>query len=132
MDNYMTLYCIRQKSTGFYLPARESSYNNYSVVKPSGISMPRLFRKVGHARLCLDNWLMGIATKKHWVEYGQNMEDMVYTPVANRTKDDFVIVPVYVTISRLSVDDIADLDNADADTKARIKQLGLTSVKGGK
>lgn len=45
---------------------------------------------------------------------------------------DFDIVPVYVTISALSVEEMADLDLADATVKERIKQLGLTCVKGGK
>jgi hypothetical protein len=90
--------------------------------------MPRLFHRVGYARICLDNWLKGTCKKY----YDEDTTEWQYTPVPNRTKDDFAIVPVYVTISRLSVDDIADLDNADADTKVRIKQLGLTYVKGGK
>ena len=47
-------------------------------------------------------------------------------------KREFDIVPVYMTISALNVDDIADLDMADADIKQRIKQLGLTCVRGGK
>jgi hypothetical protein len=128
MDNYMTLYCIRQKSTGFYLPIRESGYNNYSMVKPSGCLTPRLFRKVGYARICLDHWLKGICSKYT----KEDMAEWQYVPVANRTKDDFDIVPVYVTISKLSVDDIADLDKHDADVKQRIKQLGLTCVRGGK
>jgi hypothetical protein len=90
--------------------------------------MPRLFRRVGYARICLDNWLKGICSK----HYNEDMVDCQYTQVANRSRDDFDIVPVYVTISKLSVDDIADLDNADADVKQRIKQLRLTCVKGGK
>jgi hypothetical protein len=108
--------------------------NNYSLEKPTPLTkaMPRFFTQVKYAKCCLAIWLMGISKRKYWMEYGQNMEDVVYTLQVDRMPHDFEVVPVYVTISALSVDDIDDLDIADADLKQRIKQLGLTCVKGGK
>jgi hypothetical protein len=135
MDSQLTLYCIRQKSTGYYLPAREAGLNNYSSVKPMHITkaMPRFFTQVKYALVCLDHWLQGVTTRVlHYnSEYGPE-EDWKTEPRGDRLLDDFDIVPVYVTISKLSVSDIADLDQADATVKERIKQLGLTCVKGGK
>lgn len=98
MDNYMTLYCIRRKST------------DTCVLRPPSRTMPLFFARVQHAKSALTALLKRM---------GGNLTD-------------YTIHPVYVTISRLSVDDIADMDKADADIKQRIKDLGLVHHRGGK
>lgn len=129
----MTLYCIRQKSTGFYLPAPMSGHRSYNGVKPTPLSqsMPRFFSQVKYARITLCCWLRGVVTKRYTPSFFTK-EVTVYAPQEDRVASDFDIVPVYVTISTLSVDDIADIDKADADVKQRIKDLGLVHHRGGK
>jgi len=98
MDSYMTLYCIRQKST------------DICVLRSNNRTMPLFFARVQHAK-------------------------GVLTTMVNRMgadPNDYTIHPVYVTISRLSVDEMAELDKADSDVKQQIKDLGLVHHKGGK
>lgn len=63
----MKYYAIRQKSTGFYLPAdryRRRVGGGYTHDEPQPISLcaPRLFRQSGSARRALTWWLKGITS----------------------------------------------------------------------
>ena len=110
MDNYLTVYVIREKGTDMYLPMSVAHRNNYKAVKTSSNQMPRFFARVRQAKRALASW--------------------AYYNLREQT--DFDIVPVYVTISRLNVEDIAELDEADKNIKQRIRDLGLVHLKGGK
>lgn len=108
MNNSLTLYCIRQKGTGCYFPNKSYGQLTYGEAKPSAVAMPRFFSCVKHASLALDHWLL------------KNIDE---------DSDNFDIVPVYMTISKLNVEEIADLDEIDRTVKERIRKLGLHSVE---
>jgi hypothetical protein len=84
----MTVWAIRQKSTGGYLPQGGTWHTKD---EPTARGVPRLFRERRFAVLALQWWLAGIAYTRHYRDdWGGG--DLVVEHQWNRQADDMEIV----------------------------------------
>lgn len=92
----MKVFAIRQKSTGFFMPA-SSKKRGYSRDEPTADCVPRLFLKEVAAKAALRMWLQGewsYELVEHEAgDYGQELE---VRPVEGRNADDMEIVELLV------------------------------------
>lgn len=88
-----TLYAIRQKSTGFYLPYTEKAHS-YSEPKPT--KHPRLFPSYKSAAAALTQWLRG----HHRCDWNSD-EGLIFAgvdPVAGRVREDMEVVEMELSL----------------------------------
>lgn len=93
-------YAIRQKSTGFYLPAprgrggRGGTHAEPCAADTPGYE-PRLFHTMHAARVALTHWLAGrVIVSAEWT--GDYDESWHVEPVPGRAQDDMEVVAVTV------------------------------------
>lgn len=96
-------YAIRQKSTGFYLPApRGRGGRGGTHVEPCAADTPgyepRLFHTMHAARVALTYWLAGRVTVSSYTDgwSGEYDESWYVEPVPGRVRDDMEVVAVTV------------------------------------
>lgn len=99
-----TIYAIRQKSTKWFLPQIQHG-NNYTKSVPKENCLPRIFRTAGDAKKSLRYYVQGVLEKKHWVEYGQSMEDIITQPGTARDINDYEIVEGTLFLSNFNTDE---------------------------
>jgi hypothetical protein len=89
----MKVYCIRQKSTGLFIPRLETGKRRGgSHLEPSNKREPRIFHNKLAARAFLGNWLRGIFQVDYYTESGVEESDVSVIPQPHRKKDDMEIV----------------------------------------
>lgn len=89
------LYAIRNKETGFFLPASTPSKKHTTTEPaPAHKSVPRLFKEKRHAEMALKWWVKGIWKGKTITDYGENDFGLVLVPQRNRKKYKMEIVIV--------------------------------------
>lgn len=64
-----TVYAIRQKSTGYFLPMRFGTGRGYSFDVPTLDCIPRIFKSKRSAQVALNCWLQG-EWKNEWHSKG--------------------------------------------------------------
>lgn len=91
----MKIYCIRQKSTGLFIPRLEpGKRRGGSHLEPSNDREPRIFHNAHAARAFLGNWLQGIHKVRYIPdsEFGPEEMGTEVVPQPHRNKDDIEIV----------------------------------------
>lgn len=87
----MKVYCIRQKSTGLFIPRlKNGQRRGGSHLEPSNEREPRVFHNAIAARAFLSSWLKGIF--ENTALYDDDGPDVKCTPQPHRKKDDMEIV----------------------------------------
>jgi hypothetical protein len=94
----VTVFAIRHKPSGGYLPEKKGSgmRRGFTHSEPSIAEPPRLFRKIGDARMALRSWLEGRwEPATHYDEKGYPYgTKLVITQVLDRKAEDMEIVEV--------------------------------------
>lgn len=98
---------IRQKSTGFFLPARSSYGFTHDEPVPPDESPPRLFRERRAASNALTAWLCGKWTTRPTPTDGASIID--FTPQYERDHKDMELVTIYLTVEPLEVTALRDI-----------------------
>jgi len=98
----ITVYAIRQKSTGHFLPqaryARRGGFTHDEPV-PATERPPRLFSLARHAKCALTNWLPGSTEVITTYSYdGEPDFDFKTTPKPDRKIEDMEVVPAKLVI----------------------------------
>lgn len=102
----LTLFAIRHKATGEFLPELSGQGRGYTFTSPLPVSSetPRLFRSARAAKLALRAWLHG-PYERVWEtdEWGGGQVVVGTapraTPPADRNPDEMEIIPVTLTWS---------------------------------
>ncbi len=76
----LTVFAIKQRSTGFYLPTAQSGQKGGTWAEPTEGAPPKLFKRAHHAHGFLTVWLRG----------GQLSSRLV--PQSHRDRDDMEVV----------------------------------------
>jgi hypothetical protein len=90
----MKVYCIRQKSTGLFIPRfKTGQRRGGSHLEPSNEREPRVFHNALAARAFLSSWLQGIHKHDTYIDMDGVQDDGVsIVPQPHRKKDDMEIV----------------------------------------
>lgn len=96
-------WALRQKSTGFYIPAPTRGTGvraGISEFEPTDGPTPALYGTQRAAALALGTWLKGIHRSEPVTDERGNYEgyEMGVTPVASRRADDMEVVPVQLMV----------------------------------
>lgn len=99
--NSIKVYAIRQRSTGFFMPAtapQRHRQRGYTRDEPTEGCVPRLFLRKQYAELALRAWLKG-----EWREtyaagdwHGMEPAGMEIVPVEGRKAEDMEIVELMI------------------------------------
>lgn len=102
LGDLLQTYCIRQKSTGYFMPmVWGSGQPRYSRTKPQPNVYPRLFRDRKSAQQALNQWLKGEWSLEVDYDYDYGTVSDVYLsvkPVKDRDPSDFEIVKTTLLI----------------------------------
>lgn len=100
-----TRWALRQKSTGFYIPAPTRGTGvraGISEFEPTGDGKPALYGSQASAKLALGQWLRGVQRQDYRIVGAGPDEDVRFqmrvTPVASRRADDMEVVPVKLMV----------------------------------
>lgn len=95
----MKVYCVRQKSTGLFIPRLATGKRRGgSHLEPSNAREPRVFHNAQAARAFLSQWLQGIHKHDTYVDMDGVQDDGVsIIPQPHRKKDDMEIVEFICT-----------------------------------
>lgn len=88
-----TLYAIRQKSTGYFMPHSERAH---SYNKPGPTTQPRLFPGKKSADAALTQWLRGHHMSDWDPDDGRILVGV--EPVADRVREDMEVVEMELTL----------------------------------
>src|SRR5882672_9055745 len=90
----MKVYCVRQKSTGLFIPRLETGKRRGgSHLEPSNEREPRIFHSVHAARSFLGCWFQGIFKNDTFMTTdGEENNGLTVVPQPHRKKDDMEIV----------------------------------------
>jgi hypothetical protein len=101
----MSLYAIKQLSTGYYLPQPRNSRGTilakgYTHVEPSPTEPPRLFNRYSSAQSSLNYWLKG-KMGYEYVAYDHSTwpdksRELTIRPMPTRVPTDFKVVHVVI------------------------------------
>lgn len=92
----ITFYVIRQKATGFLLPAGGKGLGGHTKQEPSGVLPPRLFEKEKFAKAALKCWLAGRwfdSYSKDWETGYSECDGPEPRKVETRIPGDMEVVP---------------------------------------
>lgn len=89
-----SFWVIRQKSTGYYLPAVRGCYTRYEPMASHQMP-PRLHVKRSAANLALKAWLGG--EQRAAYDFEGSWEGMRIFPIVGRSADDMEIVELHLT-----------------------------------
>ena len=88
----LTVFAIKQKSTGYYLPAGKKGKGG-SWAEPEKGAAPKLFKQIGRANGFLTIWLKGgVKVSQYQTGDGDYDIGMSYVPQPHRNADDMEVV----------------------------------------
>jgi hypothetical protein len=104
-----TIYAIRQKSTGYFLPTRWGTARGYSFDNPTPNCVPRIFKSRNSANKALTAWLQGewknTYCRSDWS--GDEIAGVSPDKVEGRDRNDMEVVEL--SILDVSISELANV-----------------------
>lgn len=124
MTSSITVYGIRQKSTGYFMPSGRK--RGFSRDEPTANCVPRLFLKRTAAHLALRAWLQGVWEETY--NYDGEPDGFDVKHVSGRSADDMEIVQLAIYEVHRTDDQSPGLPVTRADEVIEIDEQGIVSV----